>query len=140
LPAGNQGEVLTALHRDALTAAELEGVVDLLGAAAGRAQQEFILEQPRRALQQARQETGWAYDARLSRAGNRVARRLAAVLDGLSHLETWLRHQGRAGLTPCDRAVLQPGFDRLAQSARGVAVLTDDLIAEFHVHDRADAQ
>jgi ParB/RepB/Spo0J family partition protein len=140
LPAGNQPEVLAALHRDELTAAELEGVVDLLAAAPGRSQQEFILGQPRRALQQAHQETGWAYDARLSRAGNRVARRLAAVLDGLSHMETWLRHQGRAGLTPCDRSVLQPGFARLAEAARGVAALSDDLIAEFRTHDRADAQ
>jgi ParB-like chromosome segregation protein Spo0J len=140
LPAGNQPEVLAAFHRDELTAAELEGVVDLLAAAAGRAQQEFILEQPRRALQQAHQETGWAYDARLSRAGNRVARRLAAVLDGLGQMETWLRHQGRAGLTPSDRSVLAPGFARLAAGARGVAALSDDLIAEFHVHDRADAQ
>ena len=140
LPAGNQPEVLAALHREELTAAELDGVVDLLGAAAGRSQQEYILEQPRRALQQAHQETGWAYDARLSRAGNRVARRLAAVLDGLGHMETWLHHQGRAGLTPCDRSVLRPGFARLAQAARGVAALSDDLIAEFHTHDRADAQ
>jgi len=140
LPAGNQPEVLAALHRDALTAAELEGVVDLLAAAPGRSQQEFILEQPRRALQQAHQETGWAYDARLSRAGNRVARRLAAVLDGLGHMETWLHHQGRAGLTPCDRSVLRPGFARLAEAARGVAALSDDLIAEFRTHDRADAQ
>jgi len=140
LPAGNQPEVLAAFHRDELTAAELEGIVGLLGAAAGRAQQEFILGQPRRALQQAHQETGWAYDPRLSRAGNRVARRLAAVLDGLGQMETWLHHQGRAGLTPCDRSVLRPGFARLAEAARGVAALTDDLIAEFHVHDRTDAQ
>jgi ParB-like chromosome segregation protein Spo0J len=140
LPAGNQPEVLTVFHRDALTAAELEGVVNLLGAAAGRAQQEFILEQPRRALKQARQETGWAYDVRLSRSGNHVARRLAAVLDGLSHLETWLRHQGRAGLTPCDRSALAPGFARLAESARSVAALSDDLFAELHIHDRTDAQ
>ena len=69
LPAGNQPEVLATLHRDELTAAELDGVVGLLGAAPGRSQQEFILEQPRQALQQARQETGWAYDPRLSRAG-----------------------------------------------------------------------
>jgi ParB/RepB/Spo0J family partition protein len=140
LPAGNQPEVLAALHRDELTAGELEGVVDLLAAAPARSQQEFILGQPRRALQQARQETGWAYDARLSPAGNRVARRLTGVLDGLGHMETWLHHQGRAGLTPCDRSVLAPGFARLAAAARGVAALTDDLIAEFHVHDRADAQ
>ena len=140
LPAGNQPEVLGTFHRHELTAAELEGVVALLAAAPGRSQQEFILAQPRRALEQAHRETGWAYDPRLSRAGNRVARRLAAVLEGLSHLETWLRHQGRAGLTPCDRSVLQPGFARLAAAARGVAALTDDLIAEFHVHDRTDAQ
>ena len=33
LPAGNQSEVLATLHRDDLTAAELDGVVDLLLAA-----------------------------------------------------------------------------------------------------------
>lgn len=140
LPAGNQAEVLAALHRDELTAAELDGVVNLLGATPGRSQQEYILAQPRQALQQARQETGWAYDPRLSRAGNRVARRLAGLLDGLSHMETWLHHQGRAGLTPCDRLVLTPGLARLARDARSVAVLTEDLIAEFHIHDRAHAQ
>lgn len=140
LPTGNQPEVLAALHRDELTAAELDGVVNLLGATPGRSQQEYILAQPRQALQQSRQETGWAYDPRLSRPGNRVARRLASVLDGLSHLETWLHHQGRAGLSPCDRLVLTPGFARLARDARSVAALTDDLIAEFHAHDRAHAQ
>jgi ParB/RepB/Spo0J family partition protein len=140
LPAGNQPEVLATLHREELTAAELDGVVDLLGATPGRSQQEYILAQPRQALQQAHQETGWAYDPRLSRPGNRVARRLASVLEGLGHLETWLHHQGRAGLTPVDRLVLAPGFARLARDARNVAALTDDLIAEFPTHDRAHAQ
>ena len=140
LPRGNQTELLTTFHREELTSRELDAVVDLLAAAAARSQQEYILGQPRRALEQARQEVGWAIDPRLSRAGNRVARRLAAVLGGLSHMETWLHHQGRAGLTPCDRSVLQPGFARLAEAARGVAALSDDLIAEFHPHDRADAQ
>jgi ParB/RepB/Spo0J family partition protein len=140
LPPGNQPEVLAALHREELTAAELDGVVDLLAATPGRSQQEYILAQPRQALQQAHQETGWAYDPRLSRPGNRVARRLAGVLDGLGHLETWLHHQGRAGLTPVDRLVLAPGFARLARDARNVAALTDDLIAEFHAHERAHAQ
>jgi hypothetical protein len=65
---------------------------------------------------------------------------LASVLEGLGHLETWLHHQGRAGLTPVDRLVLAPGFARLAGDARSVAALTDDLIAEFHTHDRAHAQ
>ena len=53
LPAGNQPDVLATLHRDELTAAQLDGVVDLLLAAPGRSQQEYILAQPRQALQQA---------------------------------------------------------------------------------------
>jgi ParB-like chromosome segregation protein Spo0J len=140
LPAGNQTELLATFHRDELTATELNGVVALLDATSGRSQQEYILEQPRQALQQARQETGWAIDPRLSRAGNRVARRLASVLDGLSQMETWLHHQGRAGLTPCDGGVLTPGFTRLAEGARQVAVLTEDLIVEFHTHERVQTQ
>ena len=40
LPAGNQGAVLATLHRDELTADELDGVVNLLLAAAGQPQQE----------------------------------------------------------------------------------------------------
>jgi len=140
LPAGNQAEVVATAHRDKLTAAELEGVVGLLCAAPARAHQEYILAEPRRALRQARSETGWAWDPRLSRAGNRVARRLADVLEGLGRLENWLRSQGRAGLTPCDRLVLTPAFARLARDARGVAALADDFLGELHAHDRADAQ
>ena len=140
LPAGNQGDVLATLHRDKLTAAELDGVVDLLRAAPGQIQEEYILEQPRQALRQARQETGWAWDPRLSRSGNRVARRLTYVLEDLSRMETWLRSQGRAGLTPCDRLVLTPGFSQLARDASSVAALSQDLIAELNTHDRAEAQ
>ena len=117
LPAGNQVEVLATRQRDELTAAELDGVVDLLLAARGQSQEEYILAQPRHALQQARQETGWAWDPRLSLAGNRVARRLTDVLEGLGRMEIWLRSQGRAGLTPCDRLVLTPAFSRLARDA-----------------------
>jgi len=140
LPAGNQAEVVATVHRDKLTAAELEGVVGLLCAAPGRAQQEYILAEPRRALRQARAETGWAWDPRLSRSGNRIARRLADVLEGLGRLEHWLRSQGRAGLTPCDTLVLTPAFARLARDAHGVATLADDFLGELHAHDRADAQ
>jgi len=124
LPAGNQTEVLATRHRESLTAAELDGVVDLLLAAQGQTQQ----------------ETGWAYDPRLSPAGNRVARRLADVLEGLGRMETWLKSQGRAGLTPCDRSVLTPGFDRLARDAQSVAVLAQDLVGELDNHDRVQTQ
>jgi ParB/RepB/Spo0J family partition protein len=140
LPAGNQVDVLATLHRDELTAAQLEGVVDLLLAAPGRTQQEYILAQPHQALQQAHQETGWAWDPRLSQAGNRVVRRLTGVLEGLGRMETWLRSQGRAGLTPCDRLVLTPAFSRLARDAHHVATLAEDLIGEYQNHDRTQAQ
>ena len=140
LPAGNQVNLLTTLHRDKLTATELDGVVDLLRAAPGQIQEEYILEQPRQALRQARQETGWAWDPRLSKAGNRVARRLAYVLEDLTRMETWLRSQGRAGLSPCDRLVLTPGFSQLARDAQSVATLSQDLIGELQENDRAEAQ
>ena len=74
LPAGNQVDVLATFHRDKLTAAELDGVVNLLQAAPGQTQHQYILDQPREALRQARAETGWAWDPRLSTSGNRVAR------------------------------------------------------------------
>ena len=103
-------------------------------------QEEYILAQPRRALQQAHQETGWAWDPRLSTAGNRIARRLTDVLEGLGRMETWLRSQGRAGLTSCDRLVLTPAFSRLARDASSVATLAQDLNAELNTHDRATVQ
>jgi len=140
LPAGNQVAVLATLHRDKLTAAELDGVVDLIQAAPGQVQEQYILDQPRQALRQARQETGWAWDPRLSASGNRVARRLTYVLEDLRRMETWLRSQGRAGLTPCDRLVLTPGFSQLARDASSVAALSQDLIAELNTHERAEAQ
>ena len=55
-------------------------------------------------------------------------------------MEKWLRQQGRAGLTPSDRRVLTPSFTRLSRDALSVAVLTEDLIGEIHIHERAKAQ
>lgn len=121
LPAGNQAQVLATRQRDELTAAELDGVVDLLLAAPGRTQEEYIL-------------------ARLSLAGNRLARRLTDVLEGLGRMENWLRSQGRAGLTPADRLVLAPAFTRLARDASCVATLAQDLTTELNTHERAKAQ
>ena len=140
LPAGNQVEALAALHRDGLTAAELDGVVDLFLAAPGQRPQEYILAQPRQALKQARQGPGRAWDPRLSKEGNRLARRLTYILEDLGRMETWLRSQGRAGLTPSDRALLTPDFIRMARDAQSVAALADDFIGELYPHDRAEAQ
>ena len=140
LPAGNQPEVLATLRRDELTAVELAGVVELLRAAPSRSQQEYILAQPRRALAQSRHEGVWSWDPRLSRTGNRLGRRLGQLLDGLAHLENWLRQHGRADLSALDRTVLAPAFTRLARDAHSVAVLADDLNGEWATHARTDAQ
>src|SRR5712691_11637767 len=49
LPAGNQAEVLAAARREALSAVEVHGVVDLWLSAAGTMQREHVLAQPREA-------------------------------------------------------------------------------------------
>ncbi|MFA6135620.1 MAG: ParB/RepB/Spo0J family partition protein [Phycisphaerae bacterium] len=131
LPAGNQVEVVAAARREHLTAAELHGVVDLVAACSSRPQAEFILQQPRRALRQAQMESLPSWDPRLSAAGNRVLRQLGGLLGGLSRMENWLRHRGRADLAPCDRSVLSPSFQRLVRDARSVAELAEDLLTEI---------
>jgi ParB-like chromosome segregation protein Spo0J len=130
LPAGNQVEALAAVRRDGLSAAELDGVVDLLAGAASRVQQEYVLAQPRQALRQAAQAGRAAHDPRLSPAGNRAARRLGYLLEELARMEAWLRQRGRADLTPGDRGLLTPAFARLTRDARGVADLAEDLAEE----------
>jgi hypothetical protein len=126
------------MRRVGLTAAELDGVVELLRAAPGRVQAEFILTQPRQALRQARHEGGWPQDPRLSRAGNRLARRLSQLLEGLTRMETWLRTTSHAELSPADRGLLEPTLARLAQAAQGVVLVTEDLLGELR-HERAHA-
>lgn len=133
LPAGNQAEVLAAVHRESLTAAELRGLADLLLAAASRPQVEYLLEKPREALRQANDMTVPAWDPRLSRAGNRVAKQLGLLLDLLGRMEHWLRLRGRAELAACDRGPLAPAISRLSREARTVAELAEDLYAEIHL-------
>jgi hypothetical protein len=106
LPAGNHAEVLACARREGLTAAELRGVVTLVQAAADRPQVEHVLARPREALAQTHAGGVRPYDPRLSGAGNRVARHLGQLLEQLARMENWLRHRGRADLTPPDRRLL----------------------------------
>lgn len=120
LPADNQSEVLTAARREALTAEEVRGVIDLWLESAGRSQQEYLLAQPRVALRQ-RQGGTWLRDPRLSPGGNRVAKQLGRTLLVLAAMESWLRYLGLAELRRRDQALLGDGFVRLAREARAVA-------------------
>src|SRR5262249_57877151 len=127
LPTGNQAEVLACARREGLTAAELRGVVALVLGAAGRPQVEHVLARPREALAQTHAGGVRPYDPRLSGAGNRVARHLGQLLEYLARMENWLRHRGRADLTPPDRGLLADAFGRLGCDAGAVATLAADL-------------
>ena len=131
LPEGNQAEVLDAIRREALSGAELAGVVDLWLGCADRRQQEYLLGHPREALSQANGPLPPVHDPRLSEDGNRVWKRLGLLLEGLGRMEVWLAHHGRTGLTPEDRAILAPRFERLARDAGSVAALSQDFVGEL---------
>ena len=131
LPQGNQAEVLDAMRREALSGAEVKGVVDLCLGCADRSQQQYILAHPREALSQAKGIAQPGHDPQLSEAGNRVWKRVGLLLDVLGRMEVWLAHHGRAGLTPEDRAILTPRFEKLSRDAASVASLSLDLVGEM---------
>ena len=131
LPQGNQAEVLAAARREALSGPELAGVVDLWLGSKERSQQHYILAHPREALSQAGGAPQAGRDPRLSEAGNQISKRIGLLLDVLGRMEVWLAHHGRAGLTPEDRALLTPRFEKLSRDAASVAVLSKDLLSEM---------
>jgi len=131
LPQGNQAEVLDAVRREALSGAELAGVVDLWLGCADRSQQQYILVHPREALSQAKGLSHVGRDPRLSEAGNHVWKRVGLLLDVLGRMEVWLAHHGRAGLTAEDQAILAPRFEKLSRDAGSVAALSLDLVNEL---------
>jgi hypothetical protein len=131
LPQGNQTEVLEAIRREALSSAELGGVVDLWLRRSERRQQEYLLAHPREALSQAQGVLPAVRDPRLSDAGNQVWKRIGMLLDALGRMEVWLAHQGRTGLTPEDRLILSPRFQRLGRDAGSVAALSRDFVGEL---------
>jgi ParB/RepB/Spo0J family partition protein len=131
LPEGNQAEVLDAARREALSGAELKGVVELWLGCAHRGQQQYILAHPREALSQANRSSPVGRDPRLSEAGNHVWKRVGLLLDVLGRMEVWLAHHGRSGLTTEDRIILAPRFEKLSRDARSVAALSLDLVNEL---------
>jgi hypothetical protein len=131
LPTGNQVEVLRAMREASLNAQELSGVVDLLLASSTREQKDFVLGDPRQALRQSEDRYVHYWDPRLSTAGNRAAKQLTLLLDGLAKMQSWLRYQGRGQLQACDREPLETGFQRLSRESRLVAEVVDDFVAEL---------
>jgi ParB-like chromosome segregation protein Spo0J len=140
LPAGNQSELLAVVRREGLTATETEGVVSLLLSAASRPQADYVLAQPRAALQQLHGAVHRPWDPRLSAAGNRLARQLTEVLGQLERLEHWLLHRAQLRPLPAaDRRTLVPEFTRLVRDSSAVTELTSDWLVEECSHDRSVA-
>jgi len=133
LPRGNQSEVLATATQAALTSRELSDVVDLLTGSSTTEQRNFVLAKPREALRQAQDASVHFWDPRLSPAGNRIAKRLALLLDCLAKMNTWLRFEGRGQLQACDRGPLTPGFIKLEQEARLLLEAVGDFLKEFQL-------
>lgn len=131
LPQGNQAEVLGANRREALSSAELSGVVDLWLRCSERRQQEYLLAHPREALSQANGTLPEGRDPRLSEAGNQMRKRVGLLLDVLGRMEVWLAQHGRTGMTAEDRVILLPRFQRLARDAGSVAALSQDFVGDL---------
>jgi ParB-like chromosome segregation protein Spo0J len=131
LPRGNQIAVMATAAHAALTSRELSDVVDLLSASSTTEQTNFVLTKPREALRQSQDSYVHYWDPRLSAAGNRVAKRLAFLLDSLAKMNTWLRFEGRGQLQACDRQPLESGFSKLEQESKLVAEATTDFLKEL---------
>jgi ParB family transcriptional regulator, chromosome partitioning protein len=125
LPAGNQMTLLQTARREALTAAEVQGVADLYLSAAGQAQQEYLLAQPREALRQAQARPLWQHDPRLSRPGNQAARQLGRLLEELGRWLAWLRRPGLLQLQRGDGPLLLPLLEQLVQQAQSAGQETE---------------
>jgi len=121
LPTGNQAEILQVARREALTVAEVQGVVDLHLAAASAEQRAYLLDQPRAALQQADAAPQWRHDPRLSRAGNRIVRQLDHLLEELTRWLAWVRSPGLLRLQHSDGPLLRPLLQQTVQEARCVS-------------------
>ncbi len=140
LPAGNQAAILGLVRRESLSTLELTGVVDLWMESPGRLPQQYILQHPREALAQAKGVDLPSRDPRLSPPGNRIFEQLGTLLRMLARMEVWLAHQGRTGITPEDRRILQPRFEKLTRDAASVAALSGDMVMECEDNGRIDTQ
>jgi hypothetical protein len=131
LPRGNQSAAMQCATRAALTSRELSEAVDLLAASSTTEQRNFVLTKPREAIRQAQDSYVHHWDPRLSVAGNRIAKRLGLLLDGIAKMNTWLRFEGRGQLQACDREPLTEGFFKLRQEAYLLSEATADFVQEL---------
>ena len=67
----------------------------------------------------------------LDPTASQLWRKVSMLLGMLARMDGFLSSQGRAGLTPRDRELLAPRFERLHRDATSVATLSRDFISEL---------
>lgn len=121
-PAGSQESVLALVRREALTAQEVSGVINLLVGASDE-QAAYVLANPREALARVHGMPTALRDPRLSWAGNWLAKHLTQALEALVRVETWLRTPNERELRALDRGIVRPLLERVGDQASVVAEL-----------------
>lgn len=133
LPRCNQNSAMQCATEHALTSRELSDAVRLLQSASTQEQTQFVLEKPRQAIRQAQESYVYQWDPRLSTTGNRTAKRLGLLLDGVTKMNHWLRLTGRSELQACDRSILVDSFLKLGLETSLLTEATGDFIKEMQL-------
>ena len=133
LPRGNQTAVLAAASQESLTSRELSEVVDLINERGTAEQTAAILAKPREALRKAGENSAPPWNPRLGSTGNRVAKDIARLSDGLAKMHAWLRSESRRELRKSDRKTLATGFAKLERDIQLVLEALIDFRKEMQL-------
>lgn len=129
----NQNSAMQCATEHALTSRELSETVKLLQASSTHEQTQFVLEKPREAIRQSQDNYVYQWDPRLSTSGNRTAKRLGLLLDGVTKMNHWLRLTGRSELQSCDRSILVDSFLKLGLETSLLSEANGDFIKELQL-------
>jgi ParB/RepB/Spo0J family partition protein len=125
LPRGNQREVASCVHTHGLSSGEASALCTLFETTSDRAQQRYLLAQPREALAARQRLAVAAYDTRLGPSTNLLRGRLLATMRATADLIQRIEECRPSGWTATERLVLEP----LVRQVRGVTALFGDKLA-----------
>jgi ParB/RepB/Spo0J family partition protein len=130
LPRGNQPDVAAAIRREGLGSHDAARLVTLFAKTSGAAQQRYLLEHPREALEANGPRTPFvSHDPRLGPLTQDLRRRLFATMSSMSALALHLDGCMPTGWTETEREVL----GAVLAKTRGAAELLLGKLADAHV-------
>jgi ParB/RepB/Spo0J family partition protein len=128
LPRGNQPEMIKTIIDHDLNSRQTAIIVDEFLKTQDREQQRYILEHPMEVLERDQNTADSIYDARLSRAGNRLLRTLKITCRQMNRLLDEIDRIGHQSLTPMEWIVLEPELVRANRSAKQLADFIDQIL------------